>query len=60
MIIQYGKQEKKKEVLAITGGYGMDRNLEEKPLTKHEIKNLKKKRDSNIVWMNDRWIYKAD
>ena len=58
MIIQYGKQEKKKEVLAITGGYGMDRNLEEKPLTKHEIKNLKKKRDSNIVWMNDRWIYK--
>ena len=21
-------------------------------------KNLKKKRDSDIVWMNDRWIYK--
>ncbi len=23
-----------------------------------QIKDLKKKRDSNIVWMNDRWVYK--
>ena len=58
MIIQYGKAEKKREVLAITGGLGRDRDLDKKPLTKEELKDLKKKRDSNIVWMNDRWIYK--
>ena len=57
-IVQYGKQLKEKEMLAITGGQGMERALEKKPLSKKEIKNLKKKRDSNIVWMNDRWIYK--
>ena len=58
MIIQYGKTEKKREVTAITGGLGRDRDLKQKPLTKEELKDLKKKRDSNIVWMNDRWIYK--
>ena len=44
--------------MAITGGFGRDRNLDKQPLTKDEIKDLQKKRDSNIVWMNDRWIYK--
>ena len=44
--------------MAITGGYGRDRDLNKQPLTKDEIKDLQKKRDSNIVWMNDRWIYK--
>ena len=58
MIIQYGKTEKKREVTAITGGLGRDRDLKKKPLTKEELKDLKKKRNSNIVWMNDRWIYK--
>ena len=29
-----------------------------KSLTKDEVKDLKKKRDSNIVWLNDLWIYK--
>ena len=38
--------------------YGRDRDLNKQPLNKDEIKNLQKKRDSNIVWMNDRWIYK--
>ena len=58
MIVQYGKAEKKREIMAITGGFGRDRNLEKQPLTKDEVKDLQKKRDSNIVWMNDRWIYK--
>ena len=30
----------------------------EKELNKKELKDLKKKRDSNIVWMDGRWIYK--
>ena len=58
MIVQYGKAEKNREITALTGGFGRDRDLSKQPLTKDEIKNLQKKRDSNIVWMNDRWIYK--
>ena len=38
--------------MAVTGGMG-DKNL-----SKKQIKDLKQKRDSNVVWMNDRWIYK--
>ena len=55
-IVKYGL--KHKDDMAITGGLGRDRNLQKQPLNKKEIKDLKKKRDSNIVWMNDRWIYK--
>ena len=55
-IVKYGL--KHKEDMAITGGLGRDRDLQKQPLNKKEIKNLKKKRDSSIVWMNDRWIYK--
>ena len=58
MIVKYGKEEKQKEIMAITGGYGRDRDFNKQPLSKKEIKNLKTKRDSNIIWMNDRWIYK--
>ena len=58
MIVQYGKAEKNREIMAITGGYGRDRDLDKQPLTEEEVADLKKKRDSNIVWMNDRWIYK--
>jgi hypothetical protein len=29
-----------------------------KKLNKKQITDLKKKRDSDIVWMNDRWVYK--
>ena len=56
MIIQYGKSIKEQQ--AITGGLGRDRDLKAQPLTKKELKNLKKKRDSNICWFNDRWIYR--
>ena len=57
MIVQYGKAEKKKEVRAFTGNQGRNRNLNKNPLTQDEIKDLKKTRNSNVVWMSDRWIY---
>jgi len=48
----------KKETMAITGGQGKNRNLKKKPLNKEEIRNLKYKRNSDLVWLNDTWIYK--
>ena len=50
-IVRYGKQLQ--DQMAMTGGFGDVTNLNNK-----QIKNLKKKRNSDIVWMNDRWIYK--
>jgi PKHD-type hydroxylase len=55
-IIKYGLSHQ--EDLAITGGLGSGRNLKEQPLKEEEIIDLKKKRNSNIVWLNDKWIYK--
>ena len=49
-ICKYGKQLQ--DQIAITGGYQVEK------LNKKQIKNFKKKRNSDIVWMNDRWIYK--
>ena len=49
-ISKYGKQLQ--EQMAVTGGYG------DKKLNKKQLIDLKKKRDSDIVWMNDRWVYK--
>ena len=51
-IVKYGHQLQHQ--LALTGGLGAD----PKKLNQKQIKDLKTKRDSNIVWMNDRWIYK--
>tara|TARA_R110000803_G_scaffold76025_1_gene140517 strand:+ start:1270 stop:1896 length:627 start_codon:yes stop_codon:yes gene_type:complete len=48
-ISKYGKQLQ--DQIAVTGGYQV------KQLNKKQIKNFKKKRNSDIVWMNDRWIY---
>tara|TARA_R110000787_G_scaffold148515_2_gene262437 strand:- start:458 stop:1108 length:651 start_codon:yes stop_codon:yes gene_type:complete len=50
-IIQYGKQHR--EEVALTGAFDNKKELNQK-----DLKNLKKKRDSNVVWMNDTWIYK--
>ena len=50
-IVRYGKQLQ--DQLATTGGYG-----DPKKLNQNQMKDLKKKRDSDIVWLNDRWIYK--
>jgi len=54
-IIAHGK--KQQEQIAITGNLGKGRDLDKNPLSKKEILNLKKKRNSNIVWLNDKWIY---
>ena len=50
-IIKYAKSIK--DQTALTGGFSDPKKLNQK-----QIKDLKKKRDSNIVWLNDRWIYK--
>ena len=49
-IIKYGLS--KSETMARTGGY------ENRDLSKNEIKNIKRKRNSDLVWLNDTWIYK--
>jgi|TARA_R110000822_G_scaffold305178_1_gene430776 PKHD-type hydroxylase len=49
-VINFASQ--KKEVLARTGGYG------NKNLSKKEIKDIKKIRNSDLVWLDDAWIYK--
>ena len=49
-VIEYAKSQK--EVMARTGGYG-DRKLK-----KEEVLDLKRKRNSDLVWLNDTWIYK--
>jgi hypothetical protein len=38
--------------MARTGGYG------DKELTKDQVKDMKRKRNSDLVWLNDTWIYK--
>jgi PKHD-type hydroxylase len=54
-LIKYGKSQQ--EQLALTGGQTNKVN-QGKPLDDKDIIDLKKKRDSNIAWLNDRWIYK--
>jgi PKHD-type hydroxylase len=54
-LIKYGISQQ--EQLALTGGQTTKIN-EGKPLDDKDIIDLKKKRDSNITWLNDRWIYK--
>ena len=54
-LIKYGISQQ--EQLALTGGQTNKVNKGEK-LNDDDIIDLKKKRDSNIVWLNDRWIYK--
>ena len=50
-IVKYGHQMQ--DQMAVTGGYG-----DVKKLNSKQTKDLKKKRNSDIVWMNDRWVYK--
>jgi PKHD-type hydroxylase len=49
-IIEYGLSQA--ETMARTGGYG------DRELSKQEIKDMKRKRNSDLVWLNDPWIYK--
>ena len=49
-VISYALQQK--EVLGRTGGYNKEN------LSKQDIKNIQKKRKSDLVWLNEKWIYK--
>jgi len=55
-LLNYGKSHQ--EQMALTGGFKIGRDLKKEPLSQKELKDLKKKRDSNIVWLSDTWIYK--
>jgi len=48
-LVKYGINQQ--EQIALTGNFKQE-NL------KKEIKDLKKVRDSNVVWLNDHWVYK--
>ena len=52
-IMRYGKRQKTEK--AVTG---IVENKEDKNLTKKDLKNIQKKRKSDIVWLSDNWIYK--
>ena len=54
-LIKYGISQQ--EQLALTGNQfiKIDKG---KNLSNEDLKDLKKKRDSNIVWLSERWIYK--
>ena len=49
-VIKYALSEE--EVMARTGAY------KNKKLKKQEVLDLKKKRNSDLVWLNDKWIYR--
>ena len=49
-VIKYANAQK--ESIARTGGY------DKKELSKEDIKNIQRKRKSDLVWLNDTWIYK--
>ena len=42
-----------KDQKGVTGGFS-----DTKKLNQQQVKDLKKKRDSDVVWFTDRWIYK--
>ena len=49
-VIKYASLQK--EIMARTGDYA------DRKLSKDELKHLKTKRHSDVVWLNDNWIYK--
>ena len=49
-VIKYALQQK--DGIARTGGFN------QKKLSKEDIKNIQRKRRSDLVWFNDTWIYK--
>ena len=58
-IIRYGLSKKNREQIAFTGHPKFKRDLIKKPPTKKELKDLRKTRNSNVTWLDDRWIYDA-
>ena len=53
-LIKYGNE--KQEQTALTGGYQVKSDRGQN-LSEEELKDLKKKRNSNIVWLNEPWVY---
>lgn len=53
-LIKYGKSQQ--EEIALTGTE-VKKLKDSKNLNKEDIEILNKKRNSNIVWLSDRWIY---
>ena len=51
--------QKNREQIAFTGDPKFKRDLMKKPPTKKELKDLRKTRNSNVTWLDDRWIYDA-
>ena len=51
-IVRYGKQLQNK--MALTGAFDGSENK----MSPQQIKDLKKKRNSDIVWIEDSWVYK--
>ena len=49
-VIKYALQQK--DDIARTGGFNKPK------LSKEDIKNIQRKRKSDLVWFNDTWIYK--
>ena len=49
-VIAYANQQK--ESMARTGGF------DKKELSKEDVKNIQRKRKSDLVWLNDNWIYR--
>ena len=49
-VIAYANEQK--EVMARTGGY------KNKKLNKQEVLDLKRRRNSDLVWLSETWIYK--
>ena len=50
-IVKYGLS--KSESMGLMGNYS-----EEKKLNKDEIKNIQRRRNSDLVWLKENWIYK--
>ena len=51
-IVRYGLSIQQQ--MAVTGGY----NNDPRKLSAHQVKDLKKKRNSDIVWIAENWLYK--
>jgi PKHD-type hydroxylase len=54
-LIEYGKSQQEKIALTGRETVKLEKNTK---LSKKDLKDLKKRRDSNISWLNDPWIYK--
>ena len=52
-LIKYGNS--KQEQIGLTGGL---KAKDKESLQEQELNDLKQKRDSNIVWLSEKWLYK--